>query len=143
MLETIDPEKAQCLTLGYWPQTFYKEQRKTPIPPSAWFKHVVVTMQNLTDAIAPLEGIFSITMQQSKTLAGQFAPKDRVSAIRIGNNRVSIARRSGGIWHTVMKGMCETNGRHLIVVAGRSTPSLPVQARATMNAMGFSLKHVP
>ena len=98
-------------------------------------------MQHLTDAVAPLEGIFSVVIQQAEKLT--VAPKHKVCALRIGHGKVQVARRAGDKWHVVMKGKCSTGQRNILVVAGRATPTLPVQLRAGMSSLGFTLKHVP
>ena len=71
------------------------------------------------------------------------AAKHKVCALGIGSGKVQVARRTGGEWHVVMTRECQTDDRNVLVVAGRATPELPVQARANMYALGFTLKHVP
>ena len=102
-------------------------------------------MQHVTDAIAPLELIYSVMAQQHTNDASgpsaRFAHK--VCAIRIQNGGVQLQRRTEEEWTTVIKSKCNTGDRTVLVVAGLSTPELPVQNRGKMKSLGFSLKHVP
>ena len=102
-------------------------------------------MQHITDAIAPLEPIYSVMVQQSSTNApgplARFAHE--VCAVRIRIGEVQLLRRTGENWTTVIKSKCVTGDRNVLVVAGLSTPELPFQSRTKMKALGFSLKHVP
>ena len=84
-------------------------------------------------------------VQQSSTNAlgpsARFAHE--VCAVRIQNEEVQLLRRTGENWTTVIKSKCATGNRNVLVVAGLSTPELPVQSRTKMKALGFSLKHGP
>ena len=143
MLSTVDEHKAQCLLFGHWSREA-KGRGKASSPSTAWFKHVVQAMQHITDAIAPLEPIYSVMAQQCTNDApgpsARFAHE--VCAIRIQKGGVQLQRRTGENWTTVIKSKCATGHRN-VLVAGLSTPELPVQSRTKMKALGFSLKHVP
>jgi hypothetical protein len=145
VLSTVDVNKAQCLLLGHWPRAA-KGKGKASSPALSWFRHIVRAMQHVTNAIAPLEGIYSIMVQQRGTGAttkanAQFSRK--VSAIRISNDEVRLERRTGDTWSTVMQSRCNTGNRSILIVAGMSTPTIPVQSRVRMRDLGFSLQHVP
>ena len=145
VLSTVDENKAQCLLLGHWPKAA-KGKGKATSPTISWFRHIVRAMQHVTNAVAPLEGIYSVMVQQRGTGAptkanAQFSRK--VCAIRISNGEVRLERRTGDTWTTVMQSRFETGHRNILIVAGTSTPTIPVQSRPRMRALGFSLQHVP
>jgi hypothetical protein len=149
LLQTVDPDKAPCLLLGYWARSFSKGKGKATGKGTAWFKHVVQAMQHVTNAVAPLEGIFSIAIEQNivedKVMKCTLSVpiKHKVCSIRIAHGKVQISRRTGDKWTIMMNGTCQTGNRSVLVIAGRSAPDLPVQERAKMHTLGFSLKHVP
>jgi hypothetical protein len=101
-------------------------------------------MQHVTNAIAPLEGIYSVMVQQRGAptkVSVQFSRK--VCAIRIANGEVRLERRTGDTWTTVIQSRFDAGHREILIVAGMSTTTIPVQSRVRMRALGFSLKHVP
>ena len=110
VLSTVDENKAQCLLLGHWPMTA-KGKGKASSASTAWFKHIVQAMQHVTDAVAPLEGIYSVVVQQRgpeapTKLRARFTHK--VCGIKIQNGKVQVARHTGEMDH-----------RHAISVSNR------------------------
>ena len=138
VLSTVDEHKAQCLLLGHWPRAA-KGRGKASSPSTAWLKHVVQAMQHITEAIAPLEPIYSVMVQQCTNdapgPAARFAHE--VCAIWIQHGGVQLQRRTWENWTTVIKSKCNTGHRNVLVVAGLSTSELLVQSRGKMKALGF------
>ena len=132
VLSTVDEHKAQCLLLGHWPRAA-KGKGKATSPSPAWFRHIVRAMQHVTDAIAPLEGIYSVMVQQRTTYApGTVAARftHKVFSIRIQNGGVQLSRCTGETWTTVIEARCESGHRSILVVAGLCTPSCQSRTEA-------------
>ena len=110
----------------------------------SWSRHICLTAQALASAVAPLEGVYSVLVRQATSLA----PNDLQSfhtmsvAVRVRNGTAQIARRTGTGWSIKIRSKFNSNGREIIMVIGRSTPSVPVQSRADLVKLGFTLQHV-